>query len=107
VEAPGSAETVVTIYETTGCKRPPPPHPVILHMLDFLSWLIWEPPHFYQGVRIYKNVLKTNFVEEVFKGKFLFLAISFSCVNHSLTVHAHSHKSELLHAQFVTWSNKF
>jgi len=45
VAAPGSAETVVTISETTGCKHPPSP-PLILYTLDFLSSPIWEPPHF-------------------------------------------------------------
>jgi len=65
----------------------PPPPPIILSMLDFLSSPIWEPPHFLpRREDTKKYVLKTNFVEEVVKNKVLIVAISFSCVNHSVTV---------------------
>jgi len=46
VEATGSNEKVVTIYETTRYILPYPPHPIILCILGFLSLLIWETPHF-------------------------------------------------------------
>jgi hypothetical protein len=36
MEASGSTEAVVTIYETTGCKNPSPlPFPIIFCMLEF------------------------------------------------------------------------